>query len=198
MQPKKALHKATQALYGLQRFQECCDVLKVLCIVCEGEDKNFEAVSELLGHVKCRLNEQKRGRTKYNFEAMYKDAESVPPIIDYATYKGPIEVQKSSIAGRGLFTTKAVKAGELLLCEKAFQFVYTKSDGTKPGGSMNGQVLNIEDDGFMTVMDPELLTKTVQKLSRNPSLIDGFVDLYHGNYESVAPVQVDGKVVIDT
>lgn len=34
-----------------------------------------------------------------------------------------------------MFTTKAVKSGDPLLCEKEFQFVYADSSGTKPGCS---------------------------------------------------------------
>jgi hypothetical protein len=57
----------------------------------------------------------------YDFETISKEVSKVrPPHLDHATFVGLVEVKTSPGRGRGLFTTKAVKAGELLLCEKAF------------------------------------------------------------------------------
>jgi len=88
-------------------------------------------------------------------------------------------VKESPGRGRGLFTTKAVKAGELLSCEKAFAYCYAD----------NPEEHSLEDD---------LITAIVQKLRRNPSLLLEFVTLAHGSYESVAVLESDSRPVIDT
>ena len=57
---------------------------------------------------------------------MYRAAKDTPPCLDNATFAGNVEVQASKGRGRGLFTTKDVIAGELLLCEKAFSYCSSK------------------------------------------------------------------------
>jgi hypothetical protein len=44
----------------------------------------------------------------------------------------------------------------------------------------------------------ELIELIVQKLSKNPSLLSGFVDLHHGTYKSVDVLEVDGIPIVDT
>ena len=57
--------------------------------------------------------------------------------MDAATYLGPIEVQGSDGKGRGLFATRDVKAGELLLCEKAFALVHGFTDAKNGHGGID-------------------------------------------------------------
>jgi hypothetical protein len=40
-----------------------------------------------------------------------------PPCLNHATYVGPVSIKAAGSRGRGLFTTKEVKAGDLLLVE---------------------------------------------------------------------------------
>ena len=63
--------------------------------------------------VRYRLGEQESGK------AITDEMPKVPPPhLDHATFVGPVAVKASIGRGRGLFTTKAVKAGDLILCEK--------------------------------------------------------------------------------
>jgi hypothetical protein len=56
---------------------------------------------------------------------MYAEASKLdPPLLDYAIYKGHLEVQISQVSGRGLFTNQAAKAGDLILYEKVFAYNY--------------------------------------------------------------------------
>ncbi len=165
--PEKALYRGGKALYGLGRFSESCDIFQSLC---DKYPSNSEGPKEL-ERARLRHAEQKNGN--YDFEAMYKEiAKTKSPQMDHATYVGPVVVKDSPGRGRGLFTTKAVQAGDLLLCEKAFYY----------GPELHSH--------FVTAL--------VQKLSRNPSLISEFVTLAHGTYEAVGVTEVDGKPVIDT
>ena len=71
-----------------------------------------------------RLIEQQTG--KYQFHELYDEAANQrPPVLYHATYIGPVEASSAGHRGRSLFTTKEVKTGDLLLCEKAagFEFV---------------------------------------------------------------------------
>lgn len=114
---EKAPFRKAQALYGLARFRECCDVLKVLC----SEHPSNTAAKDLFRRAVSRLAEETNGR--YNFKAMHVEAAELrPPHLDHATFVGPVAVRPSGFSGggRGLFTTAAVSAGDLLLCEKAF------------------------------------------------------------------------------
>jgi hypothetical protein len=52
-----------------------------------------------------------------------------PPKIDSASFTGPIEIRDSPSRGKGLFTTKQVKAGDLLLCEKEFSYCFAEPPG---------------------------------------------------------------------
>lgn len=57
----------------------------------------------------------------YNFKQLQANVNKLwPPYLDHTTYIRPVEIIRTKFKGRGLFFTKAVKAGDLLLCEKTF------------------------------------------------------------------------------
>jgi tetratricopeptide (TPR) repeat protein len=190
---EKALYRAGKALYGLGRFSQCCDIFQTLC---EKYPKNFEAAKEL-ARARLRLLEQQCGT--YDFKTIYKEVSKVrPPQLDHATFIGPVMVKISSDRGRGLFTTKAVKAGELLLCEKAFAHCYDgSSEESSKGGSKINVLVNIHTNRMTMGTQSDLITAIVQKLWRNPSLLSEFATLHHGSYVPVCVTEVDGKPVID-
>lgn len=191
---EKALYRAGKALYGLGRFSQCCEILKTLC---EKYPKNLAAEKDL-AQVRLRLVEQQCGT--YDFEAIYKEvATARPPHLDHATFIGPVVVKKSQGRGRGLFTTKAVEPGELLLCEKAFAHCYAgSSEEASKGCSKISVLMNIHTNLVTMGTQGDLITAIVQKLWRNPSLLSEFVTLHHGSQEPVCATEVDGKPVIDT
>jgi hypothetical protein len=125
------------------------------------------------------------------------------PDMDRADFVGPIEVRpcKNPEHGRGVFSTRAVKAGELLLCEKAFCAAFAR-DG---GGEGEGEGDDVDGDGAVEGEDgegnrptgkkrdpddpednekarlrAELHTKVFVRLCRNPSWRKEFMDLYPG------------------
>jgi hypothetical protein len=195
---EKALYRAGKALYGLGRFSQCCDILQTLC---EKYPNNFAAAKEL-ARARLRLLEQQCGT--YDFKTIYKEVSKVrPPHLDHATFIGPVVVKISPDRGRGLFTTEAVKPGELLLCEKAFAHCYAgsseeSSEESSTGGSKINLLVNIHTNRMTMGTQSDLTTAIVQKLWRNPSLLSEFATLHHGSYEPVCVTEVDGKPVIDT
>ncbi|KAN0077855.1 hypothetical protein V8E54_006159 [Elaphomyces granulatus] len=192
--PEKALYRAGQALYELGRFSECQDILQSLC---EKYPNNVSAAMEL-ERVRCRLEEQKSGI--YDFKAIQeKMSRDPPPRLDHATFIGPVTVKASMGRGRGLFTTKAVKAGDLILCEKAFAHCYVNTKGKLAAESSGiGLRVNVHTNRMTTGRQGDLITRVVQKLWRNPSLLPEFMALHQGSYEPVDVIEVDGKPIIDT
>jgi hypothetical protein len=192
-QNEKALFRIARALYALKQFGQCSNVLS--CLI-RGYPKN-EAAKALLTRVKDRLSEQEGAR--YNFKSMHGEANRLmPPILDHATFEGQVEVRAPKIGGRGLFTRKAVKAGDLLLCEKAIGFSFGDKNVTKASCSEMTVLINTETNRAKMETNADLINIIVQKLSKNPSLIQSFTELYHGDYESVPQMEVDGKTAIDT
>lgn len=191
---EKALYRVGKALYGLGRFSQCCNILQTLC---EKYPTNFEAETELV-RARLRLSEQQRGN--YDFDAIYKEVSKArSPHLDHATFIGPLVVKTSPGRGRGVFTTKAVKAGELLLCEKAFTHCYAgSSEEISKGDSQISLLVNIHTNRMIMGTQDALIKAIVQKLWRNPSFLSEFATLHHGSYEPVCVTEVDGMPVIDT
>jgi hypothetical protein len=188
---EKALFRAAEALYFLGRFNQCCEVLELL----QTKFPNNKQALAVLDRARNRCLEQSTGR--YNFKLLQAEAKKLqPPHLDHATYIGPVEIRNTDKKGRGLFLTKAVKAGDLLLCEKAFGHAYVnESEG---GGSKVTLLINPETNrGFMGGQS-DLIKIIVQKLYHNPSVAPAFTTLHHGTYEAVATPAVDGKPIVDT
>jgi hypothetical protein len=153
---------------------------------------NVMAKSELARAIG-RLAEQEKGG--YQFKKLYVEATQLrPPQLDHATYIGPVSVRTSGSRGRGLFTKEAVKAGDLLLCEKAFALAF--ADPEKPEDVTIR--INTETDSATMGAQTELISMIVQKLYRNPSLASVFTELHHGSYEPVGVSVVDDTPVVDT
>jgi len=193
--PEKALFRAAEALYHLERYTECCEVLELLRTNFPHNSQGLVALDRARG----RCLEQKTGA--YNFKQLQAKAEKLqPPHLDHATYIGPVEIKQAKSKGRGLFVTKAVKAGDLLFCEKAFSCAYTNESATggNEGGSKVTLLLNPETNQGFLGGQADLIKTIVQKLYRNPSLAPAFTTLYHGTYKGVTTPAVDTESIVDT
>ena len=142
-----------------------------------------------------RLSEQEKG--DYDFKTMYKAAEGAPPYLDNATHTGPVAIKSFEGRGRGLFTTRAVVAGELLLCEKAFSYCFASRE-EEAGPSKTSILINTQTGRVTMGTQAQLITATAQKMSRNPSLMPCFTTLHHGDYKPFIKTEVDGLPIVDT
>jgi len=192
--PEKLLFRQSQAFYHLQRFHDCCEVLKRLRM---HYPDNVAATVEFSRAIK-RLDEQLTGR--YNFKKLYTEAvQSQPPHLDHATYIGPVSIKDSGIGGRGLFTTKAIKAGDLLLCEKAFAHAFVDDTHENPESGQDVTLLvNVATDRITMGAQGDLIQMIVQKMYRNPSLASTITALHHGAYKWDGISMVDDTPVVDT
>lgn len=178
-----------RVLYDLEKFRESCDTLKLLAV----EDPNDKELKEKLQKGIDRLIEQQTGR--YKFQQLHDEATKLrPPVLDHATYIGPVAVKSAGHRGRGLFTTKEVKAGDLLLCEKAFGYAFV--DESDPN-SRKSILINAQEGTVMMGTQVDLHTIMIQKLHKNPSSIPAITELHHGSYRSVDVSVVDDTPVID-
>lgn len=147
----------------MQQYRSCCEVLKLLL---SKFPDNKMAKDELNRAIE-RGAEQEKGR--YRIEKMQEqDTMNRPPYLDNATYVGPVSIQPVVLRGRGLFTTKEVGAGELLLVEKAFAYTYIdKEESTENLIFM----INPETSKIPLAGQASLRATVIQKLQRRPSLI---------------------------
>ncbi|KAI1750183.1 TPR domain protein [Xylaria castorea] len=187
---EKGSFREARALYELGKFPESFEKWRT---VIELYPRNEDARMEFQRAEK-RTKEAQTG--KYDFGFMYKQAEATPPKIDCATYEGPVAIREAK-CGNGLFTTKPVKAGDLLLCEKAFEYCYADKDD--PIGRRNmSLLLQLDTKRGKVGGQAQLLTQIVQKLYHSPHALEDFKTLHHGDYTSVTVSEVDGHPVVDT
>lgn len=189
---EKALYRGSLALYNLGRFSECHETLKILTAKFPVSDAGkFE-----LGRVQLRMKEQKDGI--YDFTRMYRAATRPPHRLDCATFIGPVTVREIPKKGRGLVTTKKVKVGDLLFCEKAFSYGHRESSTKGGTGGSVGMLVNVGTKRVTLGTHVSLLTDIYQKLQSNPSTMAPFLDLYSGAYERASQASVDGQPVVDS
>ena len=149
-----------------------------------------------LSRARHRVHEETTG--DFDFARLQKHAMQLsPPHFNAGTYVGPIEVRLAGDKGRGLFLTKDVKAGDLLLCEKAFSHAHVP-ENTAEGGSKTTISMNPDKNRMSVGGEANLLHEIVRKLHLNSSLAQEFNGLYHGDYSSVRETEVDGQPITDT
>jgi tetratricopeptide (TPR) repeat protein len=186
----KALRGKAQTLYSLERFRASCDLFTKIC---KESPEDVSARNDFREAI-ARLAEQKKG--VYNFSKMQEKASKThPPLLDHATWIGPVTVRQTEFQGRGLFTTEAVKVGDLLLCEKAF--AYTTEHHSRPRWS---STLHVNTETRTTTRGGQLaLTSSViEKHCKTPSLAAAITDLHSNGFRQVSTGLVDGKPVVDT
>ena len=185
---EKALFRAAEALYHLRQFEECLDISKKLIT----GHPNLPEAQALLNRTQNRVQEGKNGG--YDFARLQRLAQQPrPPHLDQATYIGPIEVKQTVGKGRGVFLTKAVKAGDLLLCEKAFSHAHIDNKSS----SMTMLMYPETNRGVMGGQ-ANLIKQIAQKIQNNPSVAPEFTALYSGKYPKVDVTEVDGQPIVDT
>lgn len=186
---EKPMLRHAYVLYDMGKFEKCEATLQT-CL--EAFPKCQAARTKLLS-VKARLQEQSTG--KYDFKDMYEQAKArTPPLMDCATFSTPVEIRDSPSRGRGLFTTKAVSAGDLLLCEKAFSYSFI--DDTRLEDDVTC-MLNLSTKRVTLGASADLWPQVVHKLYHDPESLSAFEVLDHGDYKKTTVSECDGTPVVD-
>jgi tetratricopeptide (TPR) repeat protein len=167
-----------RAAYGLREWSKAAEHFESLI---EMKPELIEA-KEFLEKTNRRLDEWRTGR--YDMHFLIRNSKSLD--IDVSDFVGPIKISEIEGKGRGLVTPRAVSRGTLLLVSKAFAF----SDS-----SINLVLTAI--DAIRNVYWPPsqyfALMKSVQKLRKNPQLVNDFYSLFSG--ESDRGVSVPDGVI---
>jgi len=164
-------------------------------------EKNFAEALKLGPDHEDSLKERKRNEARMREEAfgVYDFAEIASLVskrnrhLDHANFICNTEVRASGSRGRGLFAKKAIKANELVMCERAFSVVF----GSEHIKDLYTTV-NLHTDRISAGPQASLLSTIVQKLRHNPKQAIQFLSLYDGGHtpKCTAP-QVDNATVID-
>ncbi|KAF2163267.1 hypothetical protein M409DRAFT_26311 [Zasmidium cellare ATCC 36951] len=183
----KAFYRAGIAAYHLQNYTKA--------------EEKFEAILEMvpsdadaqreIQRIRRRLVEQSLGA--YDFAEMIDNAMMTNKRLDVADFTANVIVQKTADRGHGLFTTKTIKAGELVLVEKALFVAFNTDEGTD-----QSVIMNLNTDVMSVGTHSTRLIGVVHKLLHSPKLAEEFIRLYDGGYKPRGVKIVDGVVAVDT
>lgn len=166
----KAYFRAGTAAYNLGDYQAAKHFFEERLKLMPG---NKEATI-YLRNIEKRLKEQETG--SYDLTKLRAGLSRARPRADAATFTRNTEVKDSPGRGRGLFATRNISEGELVMCEKAFCVVYGHERA-----ALTAMTYDVRDDRIRVA--PVGLTQSiVQKLLSNPSRIPKVMDLF-GDYQ---------------
>lgn len=183
----KAWFRAGQAAYQYEDFQQA---EQEFARAIEASPHDGDALRERERVVQ-RLREIQTGH--YDFAQM-RISNKKCLRLDHASYTQPVIKRNTEHRGRGLFATMDVKAGDLLLCEKALEVAF-KSD------NMTDIVTIINLNTNRGSMGPHatLMSRVISKAHHNPNYAARLLDLYDQGYTpKCAARQVDDRTVIDS
>ena len=183
-----AYHRAGLATYGLRRFREAAGYFRDADRCAPGT----ALTKRLLDQTLERIGEEDTG--VYDFVAMSNGVSTQHNRLDHADFLKRCEVRDAEDRGQGLFATEDIKAGELVLVEKAFGLAFASDEP-----QITDRILDTANDCDHIGPDARLLYALLKTLSLNTQQAARFFALYDGGYEYPTELQdIDGVPVIDT
>ncbi|THH28001.1 hypothetical protein EUX98_g6184 [Antrodiella citrinella] len=123
---RKAVYRATKAYYAAGKYVKVTQLSKLL-----PGDSDIKTLSTKTSH---RLRERNQG--VFDWWSLYAQSRVAAARPDVASYQGPVEVRLSpggeSFSTRGLFTTRAIKQGDLLFVAKPIASYYPEDKPPHP------------------------------------------------------------------
>jgi tetratricopeptide (TPR) repeat protein len=166
----KAYYRAGCAAYNLGKWAQAKRFF-------EGQQKQTPDDKDAklyLKKIEQRLTEQDSG--SYDLMKIRSSLSRARPRVDAATFTRNTQIKDSPGRGRGLYATRDIRVGELVMCEKAFCVVWGHEED-----SLTAMTYDLRDDRIR--VSPVGLSKAiVQKLLSNPSQIPPVMGLY-GDYQ---------------
>ena len=175
----KAYFRAGLAAYNLGDFEEAKGLFEERVKLMP----NNKEANALLRRVQTRLREQETG--EYDLKKLRAGLSKARPRADAASFIGNTTIKDSPGRGRGLFVTRDIPAGEVIMCEKSFCVVWGHEKE-----ALIAMTYDVRDDRIR-VSPVGLAASIVEKLISNPSQIERVTGLY-GDYQG------DGKNVLKT
>ncbi|KAK4543021.1 hypothetical protein LTR36_006019 [Oleoguttula mirabilis] len=184
----KAYYRAGRAAYELGQFEQAEDLFSKAQAL---NPDDADAAREVK-RIAARLSEMTSG--SYDFAKMSKAASKKHNRLDHASFIKQGAVREAGKHGRGLFATVDIKAGELILCDKAFSVAFESEEG-----GQTFMIINLNTERGSMGTQATLLFNTVQKMLHNPGEATRFLHLHDGGYTPKCSAQVvDGIATIDT
>lgn len=181
----KAYSRAGTAAYNLGEYAEAKALFEEQLKLTPGD----KVATVNLRRVASRLQEQETG--EYNMKKIKAGLAPSRPGADAATFVGSTEVRDSPGRGRGLFATRAIPKGAVVMAEKAFCVAWAHEDQ-----ALSAVTYDLRDERIR--VSPAGLTRAVvQRLLTNPSQMDRVFALcgdYTGDGPDVRSTE-DGPVV---
>ncbi|KAL1895870.1 hypothetical protein Sste5346_004967 [Sporothrix stenoceras] len=209
----KALYRAGQAAYGLRDFDQAQKHFQTALDLHKEKPANEwpPEIVDGLDRTKKRLHEEIHGYNDDALAAMAKEANAAyktktrDTCLDHASFVSNTRIGPSEGKGQGLFTTKAIKAGDVVFIEKAFHSIH--ADSVEITGI--SLMINVNSDRITTGTPSLLLAGLTDKLMWNPKLANQYFALYDGstrNRTDVTAIEVpeidgsamDKKAPVDT
>ena len=184
----KAYSRASQASYALKKY----DVAAKYCLKMLDLQHDHKDGSQLLSKIEKRLSEQTSG--VYDTDNIRNNLSRQHPRVDAADYLSNTMVKDSSPnRGRGLFATRNLKAGDLILAETAFVSVWDDERTHVIAAKWNAR---FPKDIHMGLIG--LWKVALQRVQNNPVLGSDFLGL-HGDHNELGDIvaEVDGEQVVD-
>jgi tetratricopeptide (TPR) repeat protein len=136
-----------------------------------------------------RLKEQRDG--DYDFEVMCNSVTHTRNNLDHADFFSATEVKNTKAHGRGLFATRFIPAGSLVMVEKALVLPnkYGSREVLLPNSSTRSwndeetlTLYNVNNNAIATPSQSQCFASLVRKLHSNPSITSQFFGLDSGGY----------------
>ncbi|KAI2480601.1 protein containing SET domain protein [Pyrenophora tritici-repentis] len=181
----KAFYRAGMAAYNQSRWHVAKDhFLQQQSLTPDDKDAKSQ-----LKKIEARLREEQTG--SYDLFKIRTSLSKARSRIDAGNFTLKTEIKQSPGKGRGLYATCDIPAGDIVICEKAFCVVW----GHEPD-TLTAMTYDVRDSRIR-VAPLGLAKALVQKCLNQPSLTDGFMDLFGDYVGDVANVFVnaDGPVV---
>ncbi|KAH8108158.1 hypothetical protein BXZ70DRAFT_914436 [Cristinia sonorae] len=165
---RKALVRATKAYYSSRRYQEVQQLAEMY-----PDDAD---VQEFSTKSRERIHENDTGN--YDWQALYRESRQPASRPDIAPYTGPVEVRSPENGVRGVFVTRDVKAGELLVVSKPIASCFPE-DNPKRGMELF-LAHNFLTSTIDTRADYTLIETVVQRMWEDPNLANTIGSMYAG------------------
>jgi tetratricopeptide (TPR) repeat protein len=189
----RSMFQAGRASYDLRKFS---DAKKCFSLSLEISPSPVSPACFELFQTEKRLTEQETG--EYDFETMLSLATKGQnlKILDHASFLKNTKIASAGSRGRGLFASKGLAPGELVMVEKAF---YITSEREAPEGA--AFVINMQDIDNPIAYRGKYVDRMrglIQKILFNPTQASRIMDLYDGgNFQNQALKFVDGMATVD-
>lgn len=184
----KAMYRAGRAFYHLQEFSQAQAYFENLLKLAPN-DKDGQ---EQLEKTEARLVEAIAGT--YDFAAMSSLITPSHKRLDHASFTVNVEVRSAGHKGRGLFATKNIKSGDLILVKTAFDIAFESE--------MRGDtylMLNLNTGRGRIGSHALLYHSLIQKMLYNPTQAKRLLQLHDEGYSPKCTAEmVDGVASIDT